>query len=111
MLSLILRRPKQKKKKDRTTPVFVKVNYYRDMWFCRSELLAPLNSFTSSKVKFEWRSSHQHAFDKIKKVIETEIQVLLCYPDFKKQVSFHIYIDADHQLGAVIMQDKQQKQL
>jgi hypothetical protein len=42
---------------------------------------------------------------KIKKVIWTEIQVLLFYPDFNKP--FHLYTDAlDHQLGAVIMQDK-----
>jgi len=79
------------------------VNYYRDMWFRRSELLAPLTSLTSSKVKFEWLPTHQLAFDKIKKVIEAE--VLLSYPDFDKP--FHIYTDAsDHQLGAVIMQDK-----
>jgi hypothetical protein len=69
------------------------------MWFCRSELLAPL----TSKVKFEWHSSHQQAFDKIKKVIGTE--VLLCYPDFNEP--FHLYTDAsDHQLGAVIMQNR-----
>jgi RNase H-like domain found in reverse transcriptase len=62
-----------------------------------------LTSLTSSKVKFEWIPAHQLAFDKIKKVIETEI--LLSYPDFDKP--FHIYTDAsDHQLGAVIMQDK-----
>jgi RNase H-like domain found in reverse transcriptase len=79
------------------------VNYYRDMWFRRSELLAPLTSLTSGNVKFEWLPSHQQAFDKIKKVIETE--VLLAYPDFDKP--FHIYTDAsDHQLGAVIVQDK-----
>ena len=79
------------------------VNYYRNMWFHRSELLAPLTSLTSSKVKFEWLSSYQQGIDKIKKVIETE--VLLSYPDFEKP--FHIYTDAsDHQLGAVIMQDK-----
>jgi hypothetical protein len=43
------------------------------------------------------------SFDKINKVIETE--VLLAYPDFDKP--FYIYTDAsDHQLGAVIMQDK-----
>jgi RNase H-like domain found in reverse transcriptase len=79
------------------------VNYYRNMWFCRSELLAPLTSLTSSKVKFEWPPTHQQAFDKIKKVIETK--VLLLYPDFEKP--FHIYNDAsDHQLGAVIVQDK-----
>jgi hypothetical protein len=64
----------------------------------------PLTSLTSIKVKIEWHSSHQQAFDKIKKVIGTE--VLLCYPDFKKPFIFHLYTDAsDHQLGAVIMQD------
>jgi hypothetical protein len=64
-----------------------------------------LTSLTSSKFKIEWHSSHQQAFDKIKKVIGTE--VLLCYPDFNKPGSFHLYTDAsDHQLGAVIMQDK-----
>jgi hypothetical protein len=73
------------------------------MWFCRSELLDPLTSLTSSKVKFEKHSYHQKAFDKIKKVIGTE--VLLCYPDFNKP--FHLYTDAsDHQFVAVIMQDK-----
>jgi hypothetical protein len=69
------------------------VNYYRDMWFFRSELLAPLTSLTSSKVKFEWLPAHQLAFTKIKMVIETE--VLLSYPYFDKP--FHIYTDAsDH---------------
>jgi hypothetical protein len=64
-----------------------------------------LTSLTSSKIKLEWHSSHQQAFEKVKKVIGTE--VLLCYPDFNKPNPFHLYIDAsDHQLGAVIMQDK-----
>jgi hypothetical protein len=64
-----------------------------------------LTSLTSSKVKFEWYSSHQQAFDKIKKVIGTE--VLLFYPDFNKPALFHLYTDAsNYQLGAVIMQDK-----
>jgi hypothetical protein len=64
-----------------------------------------LTSLTSSKVKFEWHSFYQQDFDKIKKVIGTE--VLLCYPDFNKPVLFHLYTNAsDHQLGAVIMQDK-----
>jgi hypothetical protein len=66
-----------------------------------------LTSLTSSKVKFEWHSSHQQSFDKIKKVIGTEVQVLFCYPDFNKPVLFHLYADAsDHQLGSVIMQNK-----
>jgi hypothetical protein len=35
------------------------------------------------------------------------MHVLLCYPDFNKPGYFHLYTDAsDHQLGAVIMQDK-----
>jgi hypothetical protein len=77
------------------------VNYYRDMWFCRSELLDPLTILTSSKVKFEWLPSHQLAFDKIKKIMENG--VLLVYPDFDKP--FYIYTDvSDHQLGEVIMQ-------
>ena len=52
------------------------VNYYRNMWFCRSELLAPLTSLTSRKVKFEWLSTHQQAFEKIKKVIGIEVIVV-----------------------------------
>jgi hypothetical protein len=64
-----------------------------------------LTSLTSIKVKFEWHSSHQQAFDKINKVIGTE--VLLCYPDFNKPIFFHLYTDeSDHQLGAVIMKGK-----
>jgi hypothetical protein len=56
-------------------------------------------------VKFEWHSFHQQDFDKIKKVTVTEVH--LFYPDFNKSVLFHLYNDAsDHQLGAVIMQDK-----
>jgi hypothetical protein len=100
----MLRRPKQENinKLRQFIGIF---NYYRDMWFRRSELLAPLTSLISSKVKLEWHSSHQHAFDKIKKVIETE--VLLCYPDFNKPVILNLDTDAsDHQLGAVIIQDK-----
>jgi glutamine synthetase len=52
-------------------------------------------------------SSHQQAFDKIEKVIGTEMHELLFYPDFNTLVIFHLYTDSsDHQLGAVIMQDK-----
>jgi hypothetical protein len=77
------------------------------MWLRRSELLAPLTSLTSSKVKFEWHSSHQQDFDKIKIKKVIGMEVLLCYPDFNKPSSFHHYTDAsDHQLGAVIMQNK-----
>jgi hypothetical protein len=40
-----------------------------------------------------------------KKAIRTE--VLLCYLDFNKPFIFHLFTDAsNHQLGAVIIQDK-----
>jgi hypothetical protein len=62
-----------------------------------------LTSLTSIKVKFEWHSSYQQPFAKIKKLFR--IEVLVCYPNFNKQ--FHLYTDtSDLQLGAVIMQDK-----
>jgi hypothetical protein len=38
------------------------VNYYRDMWVRRSELLAPLTSMTSKNVKFNWTDEHQKVF-------------------------------------------------
>jgi hypothetical protein len=61
--------------------------------------LVPLTSLTSSKVKFELHSSQQQAFDKMKKVMGTN-----------KPVLFHLHTDtSDHQLGAVIMQDRKPK--
>jgi hypothetical protein len=69
-----------------------------------------LTSLKSSKVKLEWRSSLQQAFDNINKVIGTEIQVLLCFRDFNKPVDFHLYTDAsDNQLVAVIIQHRKPK--
>jgi hypothetical protein len=95
------------RKENSTTPVYwysQRLSQYvvSQKW---ASTQVPLTSLTSRKVKFELNSSHQQAFDNIKKVIGTE--VLLCYPDFNKPEYFHPYTDAsDHQLGAVIMQDK-----
>jgi hypothetical protein len=103
---LNIKAPKARKE-DRTAPVYwygqlLSRHVVSQKWAFRHD---SLTSLTSSKVKFEWQSSHQQAFEKIKNVIGTE--VLLSYPDFKKPVLFHLYIDAsDHQLEAVIMQDK-----
>jgi hypothetical protein len=64
-----------------------------------------LTSLTSSKVKFEWHSSHQQAFEKIKIIIGTE--VLLCSSIQTYNKPFHLYTDSsDYQLATVIMQDK-----
>jgi hypothetical protein len=70
------------------------VNYCRDMWVRKSELLAPLTSMTSKNVKFNWADEHQKAFDNFKKI--TCREVMLAFPDFSKP--FHIYTEAKKQV-------------
>jgi hypothetical protein len=91
------------------------VQYYRDMWAKRSEMLAPLSDLVgecgetkttrNNKVKkkpWHWDSIHQIAFDNVKTTIAKE--VVLAYPDFTKP--FDIYTDTStKQLGSVITQD------
>jgi hypothetical protein len=91
------------------------VQYYRDMWAKRSEMLVPLSDLVGecgetktarkNKVKeklWHWDSIHQEAFDNVKKTFAKE--VVLAYPDFTKP--FDIYTDAStKQLGEVITQD------
>jgi hypothetical protein len=91
------------------------VQYYRDMWAKRSEMLASLSDLVGecgetkttckNKVKkkpWQWDLIQQEAFDNVKKTIAKE--VILAYPDFTKP--FDIYTDAStKQLGAVITQD------
>jgi len=91
------------------------VQYYRDMWAKRGEMLAPLSDLVGecgetkttrkNKVKkrpWHWDSIHQTAVDNVKSAIVKE--VVLAYPDFSKP--FDIYTDAStKQLGVVITQD------
>ena len=77
------------------------VNYYRDMWIRRSDILAPLTKLTSKEAKRQWTNEHQSAFDTIKKIVTEE--TLLVHPDFNEP--FEIHTDASkNQLGAVISQ-------
>jgi hypothetical protein len=92
------------------------VQYYRDLWAKRSELLAPLTSLVgecgstkdpNTKKKraprkpWHWDPVHQQAFDDVKAAIAKE--VTLAYPDYSKE--FEIYADGSKkQLGAVITQ-------
>ena len=79
------------------------VNYYRDMWIHRSDILTPLTQLVSKTVKWIWTEEQQNAFDMMKKLLSRE--ALLSYPDFSKP--FDIHTDASHhQLGAVISQDQ-----
>jgi hypothetical protein len=72
------------------------VNYYRDMWVHRSELLAPLTSMTSKNGKFNWTDEHQKVFENIKKIICRE--VMLTFLDFSKPQVIHIYVLLLHRM-------------
>jgi hypothetical protein len=88
------------------------VQYYRDMWQKRSEMLAPLTGLVGecrvikitkkNKTKEKsWRWESIHLFDNVKATIAKE--VVLAYPDFAKP--FEIYTDASTmQLGSLITQ-------
>ena len=77
------------------------INFYRDMWQKRSELLAPLTAITSKNVKYDWKDEHQKYFEAIRCMIGSE--VLLGYPDFN--APFEINTDASKiQIGAFISQ-------
>ena len=90
------------------------VQYYRDLWEKRSDVLAPLTDLVgesgetkvtkrngTKKIPFHWDQSHQKAFEAIKTTIARD--VVLAYPDYSQV--FEIYTDASsRQLGAVITQ-------
>ncbi|POM62630.1 putative retroelement [Phytophthora palmivora] len=41
------------------------VNYYRDMWPRRAQMLAPLTALMSPQSKYHWSAAHQAAFEKM----------------------------------------------
>jgi hypothetical protein len=91
------------------------VQYYRDLWARRSDMLSPLTSLVgecgqtkttkakrTKKVHWHWDEVHQRAFDHVRATVAKD--VVLAYPDYSKV--FEIYTDASSkQLGAVITQD------
>ncbi len=93
------------------------VQYYRNMWVRRSEMLATLTDLVGecgetkttrmNKTKnkpWRWDLIHQQAFDNVKAAIAKE--TVLAYPDFLKPFEFEIYTNASSmQLGAMITQD------
>ncbi len=79
------------------------VQYYRDLWARRSNMLAPLTSLVgecgqtkvskakgTNKVPWYWTEVHQKAFNDVKTTMAKEL--VLAYPDFEKV--FEIYTDA-----------------
>ena len=95
------------------------VQYYRDLWARRSEMLAPLTSLVgecghtkvtrankTKKRAWYWDEVHQIAFDNVKATIARD--VVLAYPDYSQE--FEICTDASSkQLGAVITQGNKPK--
>ncbi len=91
------------------------VQYYRDLWARRSDMLTLLTSLIgecsqtkstkakgTKKVPWHWDEVHQRAFDHVKATNAKD--VVLAYPDYSKV--FKIYTDASSkQLGAVITRD------
>ncbi len=91
------------------------VQYYRDLFSRRSNMLAPLTSLVgecgqtkttnangTKKVPWHWDEVHQRAFNHVKATIAKD--AVLAYPYYSKV--FEIYTDASSkQLGAVITQD------
>jgi hypothetical protein len=98
-----LERPRDKKQ---VRQFLGMVQYYRDLWPNRSEILAPLTELTKGgpkdKSPITWTPQCDEAFQKMKALIAKE--TILAYPDFTKK--FTIHADAsDLQLGSVIMQE------
>ncbi len=80
------------------------VNYYRDMWPSRANILKPLTDQSGLKKRapIKWTDEMQKAFDKMLLLMAAE--ALAANPDHNKR--FNVYTDAsDFQLGACIIQE------
>ena len=76
------------------------VNYYRDIWPCRTHVLAPLTAL-SGKRSFLWTPECQRAFDQMKALVSSD--ALLAFPDHTQP--FDVETDAsEYQLGSDIKQ-------
>jgi transposase InsO family protein len=78
------------------------VNFYRDLYPRRAEILAPLTSLCGKKEKFVWNKEHNEAFLNMKQVMAAE--TMLTYPNFDEP--FVVHTDASNkQIGGVITQN------
>jgi hypothetical protein len=78
------------------------VNFYRDLYPRRAEILAPLTSLCGKNTKFSWQQEHVKAFQTMKK--EIAIETMLTYPDFSEL--FILHTDASNkQIGIIVSQD------
>jgi len=61
---LAIQPPKDKRKLRRFIGM---INFYRDMWIHRSEIMAPLTELTSKTVKWQWTERQEKAVQAIKR--------------------------------------------
>jgi hypothetical protein len=66
------------------------VNFYRNLYPKRAEILAPLTSLCGQHKKFHWSAEHKIPFKKIKDLLMQE--TMLTYPQFNQP--FMVYTDA-----------------
>ena len=62
------------------------VNYYRDFWIRRSEILAPLTKLCSTTKKWVWGKEQQDAFEFMRKNISRKVQL-----SYRTKGSIYIY--------------------
>jgi hypothetical protein len=107
MQSWILRRPKQEKKNKLRQFIGI-VNYYRNMWFRRSELLARIHWLASHQARSSLNGTHPINKPLIKSRKSLERRYFSAIQNSISLISsiFTLTDASDHQLGAVIMQDK-----
>ena len=52
------------------------INFYKEMWKKRAEIIKPLNEKTGKGPKFKWTDEMQKAFDEIKLVIKEDVMLV-----------------------------------
>ena len=70
-----IRRIAQPKNKKDLQSFIGMVNYYRDSWIRRLDLLAPLSDLTGKMSIYIWTEKDTKAFEAVKRVIASEVQL------------------------------------
>jgi hypothetical protein len=78
------------------------INFYRDLYPKRAEIIAPLTDLCGQNKKFHWNEQRESAFKAIKEQLTQE--TMLTYPQFDQP--FIVYTDASKkQIGGIVTQD------
>ena len=78
------------------------INYYKELFKSRSDILKPLTDMSGKNATFIWNEVANKAFIKAKAMIAKA--TMLAFPDFSKP--FDLHTDAsDYQIGSVLSQD------